>query len=175
MKCTVCGAAIEADARFCTACGAAVSAVEDAADIEEALPTENVANAENIENIAEPEKVFEKPESVAPQKDRGIGFGIAAMSLGVLSVTAGLLDSCLFCGAVCGIVGNALFILISVLALLFGVIGLIMSKRSGAKNPMAVAGIVLGVVGTALLALVLIASIVSCVLSLVPDSSELMY
>ena len=125
MKCVACNAEISADAKFCPVCGV---------EIEEA--------------VTPPET-----ENIAPAKDRGKFFGTLSVIFGAVSFFFGILlpSGCL--SGICAILGDIPFVIMSLISIVFGVIGRMISGKAGRKNPRATAGLVLGISGIAFIAM----------------------
>ena len=110
MVCRNCGRELDADALFCPYCGCQVSAGQN-----------SYAYAQNQAYAA----------------DRGKGFAIASLVLGIASF--------FFSGIICGI-----------LAIVFGC----MAKKKGYVGGMAKAGIICGIIGAAVTFIVLLSAVV---------------
>ena len=118
MKCVACNAEISADAKFCPVCGV---------EIEEA--------------VTPPET-----ENTAPSKDRGKLFGTLSVIFGAVSLFFGILlpSGCL--GGICAILGEIPFVIMSLISIVFGVIGRMISGKAGKVNVLAIIGTVLGAI-----------------------------
>lgn len=159
MKCPICGAQVAADAKFCSVCG------------------------EKIEVKADTTVVVEEEPVVAPNNKKDIGkiLGMISAIIGgvnaatilivvLFSVISAVFSFCC-CPAGClgcfscseTLIELAVCIvplILGIVSVALGVVGMILSKKAGKVNVVAVIGLVLGVVSLALLVIVVIASII---------------
>ncbi len=99
--------------------------------------------------------VIEQNEVVAKGKDPGKTLGLVAMIVAIASAVLGLF-SCCCCG---GVLGVALFFVVSVVSLILGIVASKKSKKAGFKNVFAIVSIIVSAITVGVLGLLLIAMV----------------
>ena len=135
MFCPACGTLNEDASKFCGGCGNRLIPEEPAVFAVEPVIAEPV-----VEVIPE-EKILCQPVHQPPvlpwkQKDKGLVWGIISLVLGIGSVLC------------CGCPGVGL--IAAVVAVILGCVGIIISRRCGRVNGLAIAGLACGGVGVLL-------------------------
>lgn len=121
MTCKSCGYENAEGSVFCANCGASMEAPA-------------------VEPVVE--TTYEQPvEVVAPAK-KSNGMTIAALILGIVGLVGNTICSCL-----CGCLGGAPSLLMSIAGLVLGIVAMNKSKKEGEKNNMALTAIILSGVG----------------------------
>ena len=137
MFCPACGTLNEDASKFCGGCGNRLIPEEPAVFAVEPVIAEPVI-AEPVVEVIPEEKILCQPVHQPPvlprkQKDKGLVWGIISLVLGIGSVLC------------CGCPGVGL--IAAVAAVILGCVGIIISRRCGRVNGLAIAGLACGGVG----------------------------
>lgn len=144
--CKNCGSQISDSAKFCTSCGAPV-VQETGQNQQQEYGGQNFQNTQSYGNS------YQAPEynhyGCQPQVQTS-GFAVAALVLGIAGIFLGILGMVFTVGAIVdsGLMILAfLFYLPSILAIVFGIGGILKTGNGGARGRgLAIAGLVLGIV-----------------------------
>ena len=131
MICPMCGNQISDTVKFCPVCGNPIAASAALKDKEEA-DSENIVYEEETLNEAEggPGVLINGTAEETAGKN---GFAIASLIMGIVAVPC-----------------DYIFLIPSVLAIIFSIIGIAKASSSGVGRGMSVAGLVLGIIAAVL-------------------------
>jgi len=138
MICPKCGNQIGDTVKFCPLCGAAAAVAESAEDTGKVLTAAAVAeSAEDTEEViaveaesadTEAPEILSAEEASEPQEKTGTnGFAMASIIAAIVAVPC-----------------NYLFLIPSILAIIFGIIGIIKASATGLGRGLAIAGLIIG-------------------------------
>lgn len=163
MFCRNCGTELNSDTRFCPSCGtkaeteiqqpAAAPIAEEPAACQEPAVAPVEANATPIQAPVAAPVATDTTVVQQPTVDPGKGMGTAALVLGIVSLSVGILCSCLF-----ACLGGFIPLVCGILGIVFGVKASNTSKAAGFENKSAKVGLILSIIGIVMIVIFIIAN-----------------
>lgn len=131
MICPMCGNQISDSAKFCPACGSAVTSAADFKGKEEFYAEDVTAGEEAYNKAAgDPEVII---NGTAEKKTGSNGFAVAALIMSIVAVPC-----------------DYLLLIPSILAVIFGIIGVTKASSAGFGRGMSIAALIIGILAAIL-------------------------